>query len=225
LIVQTVSVKDKDGKPIEGLTARDFVVTEDGEPQTVSFVEYQRLESTPAGVTQSPSAPLSSAATQAASPAAAPVTEARISVSTPGDIKYRNRRLVALYFDMSALPPADLSRAYSAALKFIKDQMQAPDLLAIMSFEGGAVRVKQDFTDNRDLLRDVISKMIFGDDQDGDGIPDTTTDIGTAFGQDDAEFNILNTDRQLSALQTAMAMLGGLSRPEVARVFFRVACD
>ena len=88
--------------------------------------------------------------------------------------------------------------------------MQAPDLLAIMSFEGGAVRVKQDFTDDREQLRDVISRMIFGNDQDGDGIPDTTTDIGTAFGQDDAEFNILNTDRQLSALQTAMSMLGGL---------------
>ena len=43
LIVQTVSVKDKDGKPIEGLTARDFTVTEDGEPQTISFVEFQRL--------------------------------------------------------------------------------------------------------------------------------------------------------------------------------------
>src|SRR5262245_34085717 len=44
LVIQTVSVKDKEGKPVEGLTARDFVVTEDGEPQTVSFVEYQRLE-------------------------------------------------------------------------------------------------------------------------------------------------------------------------------------
>ena len=33
LIVQTVSVKDKDGKPIEGLTAKDFIVTEDGEPR------------------------------------------------------------------------------------------------------------------------------------------------------------------------------------------------
>ena len=85
--------------------------------------------------------------------------------------------------------------------------MQTPDLVAIMSFEGGAVRVKQDFTDNRAQLRDVIAKLIFGDDQDGDGIPDSTTDIGTAFGQDDAEFNILNTDRQLSALQTAVTML------------------
>jgi hypothetical protein len=48
LVVQTVNVKDKDGKPVEGLTARDFVVIEDGEPQAVSFVEYQRLDNTPA---------------------------------------------------------------------------------------------------------------------------------------------------------------------------------
>jgi VWFA-related protein len=210
LIVQTVSAKDRDGKPIEGLTARDFVVTEDGEPQTVSFVEYQRLENTSDATSQPSTAPAVTAAPRSPSTPAPAVTEARISVSTPGDIKYRNRRLVVLYFDMSALPPADLSRAYSAALKFIKEQMQTPDLLAVMSFEGGAVRVKQDFTDDREVLRDVIAKMIFGDDQDGDGIPDTTTDMGTAFGQDDAEFNILNTDRQLSALQTAMSMLGGL---------------
>src|SRR5581483_9289967 len=44
LVVQTVTVKDKDGKPIEGLTAKDFVITEDNEPQQVSFVEFQRLD-------------------------------------------------------------------------------------------------------------------------------------------------------------------------------------
>src|SRR5439155_15727738 len=36
-------------------------------------------------------------------------------------------------------------------------------------------------------------------------------DTGAAFGQDDSEFNIFNTDRQLSALQTAAKMLGQLS--------------
>src|SRR5215470_11626974 len=45
LIVRTGTVKDKNGNPIEGLTAKDFIVTEDGEPQTIAFVEYQKLPS------------------------------------------------------------------------------------------------------------------------------------------------------------------------------------
>ena len=44
LIVQTVTVKDKDGKVIEGLTAKDFTVTEDGQPQDIAFVEFQRMQ-------------------------------------------------------------------------------------------------------------------------------------------------------------------------------------
>src|SRR5688500_13424719 len=43
LIVETVTVKDKDGRAIEGLTAKDFAITEDGEPQQIAFVEFQRL--------------------------------------------------------------------------------------------------------------------------------------------------------------------------------------
>ena len=155
LIVQTVTVKDKDGKPIEGLTARDFVVTEDGEPQAIAFVEFQRLENTPvpaagAGRTACDSAvrrPAASAERSGSHAAAA-----RISSSPAGDIRYRNRRLLVLYFDMTALPPPDLTRAYAAALKFVNEQMESPDLVAIMGFEGGAVKVKQDFTDNRALL-------------------------------------------------------------------------
>ena len=66
--------------------------------------------------------------------------------------------------------------------------------------------MKQDFTNDRAALREVIDTLIYGEDKDGDGIPDTRR-LGTAFGQDDAEFNIFNTDRQLSALQTAVSML------------------
>jgi len=211
LIVQTVSVTDRDGKPVEGLTAKDFVVTEDGEPQEISFVEFQRIESTAEGVR--PEQPAVSqptpAAAQPASAAATvqPTVPSQISTSQPGDIRYRNRRLVVLYFDLSAMPPPDLIRAYSSALRYIDTQMQPQDLLAIMTFQGGAVRVKQDFTDNRAALREVITTLIYGNDLDGDGIPDRPEDAASAFGQDDAEFNIFNTDRQLSALQTTVAML------------------
>ncbi len=42
---------------------------------------------------------------------------------------------------------------------------------------------------------------------------------GAAFGQDDAEFNIFNTDRQLAALQTAVKMLGTINEQK-ALIYF-----
>src|ERR1035437_9979131 len=37
LVVEAVVVKDKKGKPIDGLTTKDFTITEDGVPQKISF--------------------------------------------------------------------------------------------------------------------------------------------------------------------------------------------
>ena len=199
LVVQTVTVKDKDGKPIEGLTAEDFVITEDGLPQTIAFVEYQRLQG---GPTPPPVAPRPIPS----STDVAPVTQAQIAPPPQGDARYRDRRLLILYFDLSAMPAGDQMRAYQAALTFIGKQMEPADLLAIMTYEGGSVRVKQDFTDDRAQLQQVIAVLFYGEDKDGDGVRDEP-DQSSAFGQGDAEFNIFNTDRQLSALQTAVTML------------------
>jgi len=141
----------------------------------------------------------------------------QIATAAPGDIRYRDRRLVVLYFDMTSMGTADEMRALSAAQKFI-GTMDASVLMAIMTFEGGAVRVKSDFTSDRGRLQEQILRLIYGDDLDGDGIPDTP-ESGTAFGQDDYEFNVFNTDRQLSALQTAMSMLRPLPEKK-ALVYF-----
>jgi hypothetical protein len=131
--------------------------------------------------------------------------QTQISSPPSGDIRYQDKRLVVLYFDGSSMPPADSIRAYTNALKFINTQMTRSDLVAIMAFQNGAVSVKNDFTDDKEKLREVIGILIYGDDQNNDGIPDHPE--GTAFGQNDAEFNIFNTDRQLAALQTAVNML------------------
>src|SRR5438093_1809653 len=209
LVVEMVSVKDKSGKTVEGLTAKDFTITEDGKPQTIQFCEFQRLQDTP--VAAPPAAPQNAVA---AAPVVGiqPVTKNQIMPEKPGDIRYRDRRLIAMYFDMTAMPPPDQLRALVAARKFIATQMTAPDLVAIMSFSGAAVQVLQDFTADRDQLNKVIDTLIIGEGQDDATDDDeSTADTGAAFGQNSGEFNIFNTDRQLAALQTAVKMLGTLN--------------
>jgi VWFA-related protein len=102
---------------------------------------------------------------------------------------------------MSNMGETDRYRALAAAQTFISTQMSGPDLVAIFTFSDGAVRVRNDFTDDRAALQDTIVALLNGDDE---------NDIASDFGQDSGEFTIFNTDRQLAALQTAVRMLGVL---------------
>ena len=219
LVVETVTVKDRNGNPVEGLTAKDFVVTEDGQPQDIAFVEFQRLRGENAGPAGAGGTNTAVNATPTVVPPVPPDGVAP-TISTPpnGGIRYQDRRLLVLYFDDAGMAPADTLRAYINARTYVQSKMGPSDLVAIMEFKGGAVRVRQDFTDDRARLLEDIQTLIYGDDKDGDGIPDNT-ELGTAFGQDDAEFNIFNTDRQLAALQTAVAMLRPLPEQK-ALIYF-----
>jgi VWFA-related protein len=177
--------------------------TEDNVAQQIAFVEFQRMDT---ALTPVPMPAPRHVAAAASVNDTAPAVQASIAVTQRGDVRYRDRRLLVLYFDVSGMPPNDLMRAYSNALTYVDTQMKPLDVLAIITFQNGGVRVKQDFTDNKDALKETITRLIYNDDLDGDGIPDTEID-GTAFGQNDNEFNIFNTDRQLAALQTAVNML------------------
>ena len=155
LVVQTVAVKGKDGAPVEGLTAKDFTVTEDGVPQAVRFVEFQKLAEA-----STPSAPLLGTPKLLER-----YPKTRIAAEPPGTTRYRDRRLMALYFDMTAMKEPDQVRALRASQNFVRTQMTAGDLMAIMMFTGGAVQVLQDFTGDRDRLLTILQTMIVGEGQ------------------------------------------------------------
>ncbi|MDX1981156.1 MAG: VWA domain-containing protein [Bryobacteraceae bacterium] len=208
LVIVNVDARDKSGKPIPGLKAADFVVTEDGKPQKISVFEYQELE------TEGEPAP--------AIAAAAPSRE-QITSPPPGSVRYRDRRLMVLFFDFSSMPPADQIRAQEAALKFVDQQMSPADLVSILSFST-SLKVLEDFTSDRDRLREVIGGFRIGESSElaaaglveGD---DNAEDTGDAFSADEGEFNIFNTDRKLGALESAAKMLSALPEKK-ALIYF-----
>jgi len=219
LVVEDVIVRAKDGTPIENLKPSDFVVTEDGKAQKISVFEFQKLENQPAAPPSLEPAPAIAVDTpKPALPAA--VVAPLIAPERPGQLKYRDRRLLVMFFDMTSMPIQDQIRAQTAASKFLRSQITASDLMAIMTFSS-EVKVVQDFTSDRDLLEKDIKKLVIGEGQGLDETisDDSSSDTGAAFQQDDTEFNIFNTDRQLAALETAVRMLGSLNEKK-ALVYF-----
>jgi VWFA-related protein len=175
-------------------------------PQTIRFCEPQSLPST-----------LSDVPLKQAGPEDIKIynrlARTQITPESPGDVRYKDHRLMALYFDMTAMRPADQLRALAAAEKFIRSQMTTSDLFSIMRYSGGSVDVLQDFTADRNHLLSILETLVVGEGQgSAESVDDASSaDTGAAFGQDDSEFNVFNTDRQLSALQTAARMLGQLN--------------
>jgi VWFA-related protein len=206
LVIEQVSVKDKKGNPIRGLTAKDFTLSEDGAAQKISFCDPVELPET------ATDAPIVSTEPEDVK-IYNKLPRTQIATEQPGSLRYKDHRLLALYFDMTAMPPADQIRALEAATKFIRTQMTPADLLAILRYSGSSVDLLADFTDDRNKLLSIVQTLVVGEGQGFDESADdaSSSDTGAAFGQDDSEFNIFNTDRQLSALETAAKMMGSLS--------------
>ncbi|HUS07900.1 MAG TPA: VWA domain-containing protein [Bryobacteraceae bacterium] len=214
LVIINVEAKDKSGKPMENLKREDFQVMEDGKPQQIAVFEFQKLG-------ESGAAPLATKL-DAVKPDAARVRPAGISSAATGQIRYQDKRLMVLLFDFSSMPIPDQLRAQQAALKFLDQQMSASDLVAIMT-NASRLRVEQDFTDNRETLIGVIKGFMIGQAselaQEGEvGDAENGEDNGAAFIADEAEFNIFNTDKKLTALETAAKMLAPL--PEKKAIIY-----
>ena len=209
LVLVTVFARDKQGKPLTGLKKEDFTLLENGRPQTISAFDFQNIEGA-----------------AAAPPVQALVNRPEPTATTPaaaelqGSQRFRDRRLLVLYFDWSSLPPADQVRAKDAAEKFIREQMTPADLVSIVSFSS-KLKVDQDFTADKDLLLELIQKFQSGVMSElaanSDAGADTSDDA--AFAADETEFNIFNTDRKLGALEDTARRLAALPEKK-ALIYF-----
>ena len=133
----------------------------------------------------------------------------QIAAEKPGDVKYKDKRLIAMYFDLTAMPPGDKLRALEAAEKFIRTQMTSSDLVSIMRYGGGSVDVLQDFTDDHNKLLSILETLIVGENQQTE---DTTNDASSGrYGS-----GVWAGQRRVQPVQYGSAALGAADGGEDA---------
>jgi VWFA-related protein len=200
LVLVNVVVRDKKGNPVRDLKKEDFTLYEDGKKQQVStfdFEDVDQLEMT-AGPTVS---------------GAAPGTLLHSSKKAPPTLDARDRRLIVLFFDFSAMEPEQIDRSVEAAKKFVSTKMQAADLIALVSLATN-MHVDCDFTDDHDRLLALLSAYTSSAGQGFDngmtGSAEGVAETSGSFTEDDTDLNTFTTDRKLLALQSLMQALNKL---------------
>jgi VWFA-related protein len=203
MVVVDVTVRDRKGNLIRDLKKEDFRVYEDNAAQTIITFSAENVAIGP------PSAVAPSVATGAANPSnPAPAT---INLGLNNGQPARNadlqgKRLVILFFDLSSLGTEDLLRSVDTAREFVATRTGPQDLMAIATYSS-ALELVQDLTNDRDLLLKTLDGLTSTDS--GDAAAEDLSDADTSedvFVPDTVQFNIFNTDRRLSALETLAKM-------------------
>jgi VWFA-related protein len=219
LVIVDLSARDKSGAPITTLRKEDVEVLEDGVKQELRVFELQKLEGEPLTPLSFAEAKKPSTAEEKA--AAKPASKPVVVAPAPGAIKYQDKRLLCLFFDMTSMQPPEQLRAQDAAIKFLSTQMTTSDLVEIMTYTT-SIKVLQDWTDDRETLITVLRKLTVGEGADLADSAATSADEGDdsgSFAADETEFNIFNTDRKLAALEDAARKLGNFPEKK-ALIYF-----
>jgi VWFA-related protein len=201
LVLTNVVVLDKKtGAPVKGLTEKDFTVTENGKPQHIASFDFENVDE---------AAALNEATINAAAPNG--VFGAKSGTATQEEL--RNHRLIVMFFDLTSMQPDDINRAQDAARNYINKQMHPADLVAVVSLDT-TLSLDQDFTASKDLLLKAVNS--YSNTQGAGfqlGATSTSNQVedASSFTPDESEYNDINTDRELFAIEDISKSLGYLN--------------
>jgi VWFA-related protein len=201
LVLTNIVVRDKkSGEVVRGLTEKDFTVTENGKPQRIASFDFESVDQ------------------------AAPLNEATISGKSPNGIfgakngtathdELRNHRLIVIFFDITSMQPEDMERSQEAARDYINKKMQPADLVAVLSLDN-SLSLDQDFTASKDLLLKAVNSYS-GTQGAGFALGATSTtnqvEDTSSFTADESEYNDINTDRELFAIEDISKALANIN--------------
>ena len=140
-LVQIDVAVTKDGKPVPNLKAEDFELYEDGHRQTITSFAFV------SNVANAATTPLKSAETKNG----AFVPPSPIKRDVP-------RRTIAIVVDDLGLSAESMTSVRRAVRKFVAEQMQPDDLVAILR-TGTQVGALQQFTNDKRLLNRAVDQL------------------------------------------------------------------
>src|SRR5687768_13954488 len=223
-----VVVRDSSGNVVRGLTAKDFVVSEDGKPQTISTFSFQEISAAPAGT---PDLQLldgleDKVRAEAARAVSATPAETATPASAADAASLLNRRMLTIVFDVSSMQPDDVQRAVEDACEWVADKMTAADLVVIITI-GSRLTVLTDFTSSREDALGALQALAYneGTEINPEAIVTAATESDAAA-TDDASatteadaFQEFNNDVRLRALKTLCQELTPIQQKKALMYF------
>ncbi len=200
MVVVDVTVRDKNGSPIGDLKREDFKVFEDNVPQSLVTFSAERVPINP-----TPRAERAPLAGEAPAKPSTPPAIVNLGLRPNEPVKKEDlsgKRLIILFFDLSSLGTEYLIRSIEAANDFVAKQTGQEDLIAIATYSS-TLSLVQNFTNDRDLLLKTLQGI--SSTESGDAVAEALSDSSSSedtFVPDTVQFNIFNTDRRLSAIET-----------------------
>ncbi len=195
IVLTNVVVRDKKtGVVVKGLNASDFTVLENGKAQRIASFDYQSVDETAV------------LAEKGAITRKATILDLLNRNLAADPSALRDHRLIVMFFDLSSMQPEDIDRAMEGAKDYINTKMQPADLVASVSM-ATALSMDRDFTSDKAALLKAVGRYN-GSEGTGfangttTGSTDGTSDDASSFAADSSEYNDLNTDRELYAIQT-----------------------
>jgi VWFA-related protein len=205
LVLVNVVARDKKGNLVRDLKKEDFTVLEDGKRQEILSFDFENTDQ-----------PLTAGSAEVTVSGAAAETAVLLRPSDKAAaVDARDRRLILLFFDFSAMEPEQIDRAVESAKKFVQTRMQPADLLASVSLSTN-LRTDLDFTDDKAKILATLSaygtSQGQGFDNGATGSADGGAETGNSFTADDTDYNTFSADRKLLALQSVMEKLGKIQQ-------------
>jgi VWFA-related protein len=199
LVLTNVVARDaKTGEVVQGLKQSDFSISENGKQQRIDTFDFESVDK---------ATPLNEALVSGLAAGVSGNGTKAVVVAKPEEL--RNHRLIVMFFDLTSMQPEDLDRSVLAAQDFLKQKMQAADLVALVSL-GDTLKVDQDFTADKNAL---INEVGVYNGTEGQGFAQGATansnqvEDTTGYSPDESEYNDINTDRELFALRAVAKSL------------------